>query len=157
MCVGKKPLFLRVRGSGRPYTGGDAKLIWRTLKQSGASLPKFTSQLLQIDWRCVEAQTGMSFLHLVVDKLARKAEYTEKMAVADVKELTGNRRRWHCLVMYRDPEGKTALDRVADMDQQFPLLVGELTKRLTAQAKKPELCRAARDLEQGWRQVQQNQ
>ncbi|EEU45935.1 uncharacterized protein NECHADRAFT_78927 [Fusarium vanettenii 77-13-4] len=157
MCVGKKPLFLRVRGSGRPYTGGDAKLIWRTLKQSGASLPKFTSQLLQIDWRCVEAQTGMSFLHLVVDKLARKAEYTEKMAVADVKELTGNQRRWRCLVMYRDPEGKTALDRVTDMDQQFPLLVGELTKRYTAQAKKPELCQAARDLEQGVRQVQQNQ
>ncbi|KAL2694274.1 hypothetical protein Neosp_000849 [[Neocosmospora] mangrovei] len=120
-------------------------------------LPKFTKELLQPDWRYVDAQTGMSFLHAVVDKLARKAEYTEEMAVADVKELTGNQRQVRCLVMYRDPEGKTVLDRVTDMDQQFPLLVDELTKKHAAQAKKPELCRAAWDLEQGWRQVQQNQ
>ncbi|KAI8720643.1 hypothetical protein NCS52_00510000 [Fusarium sp. LHS14.1] len=157
MCIGKKPLFLRVQGSGRPYTEGDTRLVWRTLELSGASLPKFTKELLQPNWRYVDAQTGMSFLHAVVDKLARKAEYTEKKALADVKELTGNQRQVRCLVMYHDPEGKTALDRVTDMDEEFPLLVGELTKKQAAQTKKSELCQAARDLEQGWLQVQQNQ
>ncbi|KAM0426875.1 hypothetical protein ACHAPT_007771, partial [Fusarium lateritium] len=78
------------------------------------------------------------------------------MAVGDVKVLIGSQRAWGCLVLFRDPEGKTPLDRVRDMGQRFPLLEGELAKRHTAQAKRSDLCQAARDLERGWLQVQQN-
>lgn len=153
----KKATLLRLQGCGRPFTGGDTGLVWRTLVESGDRLPNFTRQLLQPDWSHVDAQTGMSFLHAVVDKVARGGRYTEAMAVADVKELAGSRRPWRCSVLYRDPGGKTALDRVVDMGQQFPALRGELSGKHAAQAKKPELCQAARDMEQGWLQVQQNQ
>lgn len=147
----------RLQGSGRPYAGGDTRLVWRTLVVSGARLPAFTRTLLRPDWRHVDGPTGMSFLHTVVNKVSLGGEYTEGMAVSDVKVLAGNSRAWGCLVMYHDPEGKTALDRVVDMGERFPLLRGELAKKHTAQAKKPDLCQAARDLEQGWLQAQQNQ
>ncbi|RSM20876.1 hypothetical protein CDV31_000247 [Fusarium ambrosium] len=99
----------------------------------------------------------MSLLHMVVSKAAMGGEYTEEMAVSDVKVLTGTQRAWGCLVMFRDPEGKTALDRVVDMGERFQQLRGELTRRHGLQAKRPDLCQVARDLEQGWLQDQQNQ
>ncbi|RSL72755.1 hypothetical protein CEP54_000698 [Fusarium duplospermum] len=130
----------RLQGSGRPYAGGDTRLVWRHLLVSGARLPAFTRKWLQPDWRYVDAQTGMSLLHIVVNKASM-----------------GGRRAWGCLVMFRDPEGKTALDRVVDMGEQFRQLRGELTDKRRLQAKRPDLCQVARDLEQGWLQDQQNQ
>ncbi|RSM15621.1 hypothetical protein CEP52_000747 [Fusarium oligoseptatum] len=147
----------RLQGSGRPYEGGDTRLVWRHLLVSGARLPAFTRTRLQPDWRYVDAHTGMSLLHMVVSKAAMGGEYTEEMAVSDVKVLTGTHRNWGCLVMFRDPEGKTALDRVVDMGERFQQLRGELTRRHGLQAKRPDLCQVARDLEQGWLQDQQSQ
>ncbi|KAJ3468744.1 hypothetical protein MRS44_002809 [Fusarium solani] len=156
MCRNKKGSLLRLQGSGRPYAGGHQSGL-EDAGGVGSSSPNVHQAVTPARLEVRRRPNGHVLSARGGRQGGQRGVYSEKEAVADVKELAGSQRAWRCLVLYHDPEGKTALDRVVDMGQQFPLLRGELTGKHTAQAKRPELYQAARDLEQGWLQVQQNQ